>query len=503
MKRLRSRGLLAALTLVVGAVGAVVIPAQAAHADAPADHTVYWNQVLLRTYRTVGGAPGPLARAGAMMHAAMWDAANSASCRLGLTANPVQDTCLGKKYLVNVTTVKYAGASAPVESTAIDYAAVTVLRNLYPALNFDADLATAQQGVGTHNNQKEAVYIGQQAALAMKTARTSDGSTDTTPYAEGTVPGAWRNTGSGSAATPNWGAVTPFSMTSGSQFRPQPPLGYPSYSTLLASAGYAAQVNEVKSFGSATSTTRTADQTQLAWFWANDLDGTYKPPGQLFAHTAILAQLRGLGPSQTVRLFALVAIAMADAGVASWDAKYRTAIDLWRPESAVRLADTDGNAATVADTAWQPLSATASGVHFSPPFPAYISGHATFAGAWAGVMQAYLGTDAVTWTATTEDPHALGVVRTFTSISAAATENALSRIYLGVHYRFDADFGLATGDSVADHVFAHELTQWQEHGLYSDISACHGAGGALVSAGTYEEYKCVENVNETAVLYVR
>ncbi|MEU8005073.1 vanadium-dependent haloperoxidase [Catellatospora sp. NPDC049111] len=169
----------------------------------------------------------------------------------------------------------------------------------------------------------------------------------------------------------------------------------------------------------------------------------------------------------------------------------------------MRLADTDGNAATVADPAWQPLSATASGVHFSPPFPAYISGHATFAGAWAGVMRAYLGTDAVTWTATTEDPHAVGVVRAFTSISAAATENALSRIYLGVHYRFDADFGLATGDSVADHVYTHELTQWQEHGLYSDMSACRGAGAALVSAGAYEEYMCLEAANETAVLNVR
>ncbi|WP_230686432.1 vanadium-dependent haloperoxidase [Catellatospora vulcania] len=503
MKRLRGRGLLAALITVVTATGAAVIPAASASAAAPADHTVYWNQVLLRTYRTVGGAPGPLARAGAMMHAAMWDAANSASCRVGAFAVPVLDTCLGKKYLVNVTTVKYAGANTPIVGTAIDYAAVTVLRNLYPALNFDADLATAQQGVGTTNNQKEAVYIGQQAAAAMKTARTGDGSTDTTPYVEGTVPGAWRNTGSGAAATPNWGGVTPFGMTSGTQFRPQLPLGYSTYPSLLASSGYAAQVNEVKSLGSATSTTRTADQTQLAWFWANDLDGTYKPPGQLFAHTAILAQARGLSTTQNVRLFALVAIAMADASITAWDAKYRTAIDLWRPESAVRLADTDGNAATVADPTWKPLSANTAGVNFSPPFPAYISGHATFAGAWAGVVKAFLGTDAVTWTATTEDPHAVGVSRTFTSISAAATENALSRIYLGVHYRFDADFGLASGGGVAAYVFGHELTQWYDYGVYSDVAACHNAGAALVAGGSYEEYKCVEFTNETALLSVR
>ncbi|WP_222106201.1 vanadium-dependent haloperoxidase [Catellatospora sichuanensis] len=503
MTRLRSRALLGALTLVVAAVGAAVIPAGAAHAVAPADHTLYWNGVLLRIYR-MGGAPGPLARAGAMMHAAMYDAANSAKCRVGTTANPVIDTCIGKKYLVNVTTVKNAGANAPVMNTAIDYAAVTVLRSLYPTVDFDADLATAQEGVGTTGNQKEAIYIGQTAGNAMNSARAADGSTNTPPYVEGTVPGAWRNTGSGSAATPNWGGVTPFSMTSGTQFRPQLPLGYANYASLLASSGYAAQVNEIKSFGSATSTTRTADQTQLAWFWANDLDGTYKPPGQLFAHTAILSQLRGLSTTSNVRLFALVAIAMADAGIASWDAKYRTAIDLWRPESAVRLADTDGNAATVADPTWKPLSANTSGVNFSPPFPAYISGHATFAAAWAGVMKAYLGTDAVTWTATTEDPHAVGVTRTFTSISAAATENALSRIYLGVHYRFDADYGLAAGDGVATHVVGHELTQWQQYGgVYPDSPACHGAGTALVQGGSYEEYKCVEYSNETAALYVR
>ncbi|MEV4413715.1 vanadium-dependent haloperoxidase [Catellatospora sp. NPDC049609] len=503
MRRLRSRALFGALTMMVAAVGATVVPAQAAQAAPPADHTFYWNDVLLRTYRTVGGAPGPLARAGAMMHAAMWDAANSAKCRVGTSANPVADTCLGKKYLVNVTTVKYAGASAPVMNTAIDYAAVTVLRNLYPALNFDADLATAQQGVGTDNNQKEAVYIGQQAAAAMKTARASDGSADTTPYAEGTVPGAWRNTGSGSAATPNWGGVTPFSLTSGSQFRPQLPLGFPDYASLLASPGYAAQVNEIKSYGAANSTTRTADQTQLAWFWANDLDDTYKPPGQLFAHTRIIAELRGLSTTATLRLFALVAIAMADAGIASWDAKYRTGVDLWRPESAVRLADTDGNAATVADPNWKPLSADKFGVNFSPPFPAYVSGHATFAGAWAGVMQAFLGTDTVTWTATTEDPHAIGVTRTFHTISAAATENALSRIYLGVHYRMDADFGLATGADVAEHVFRRDITVWQQYGLYEGLGPCVDTGSALVLQGQYEEYKCVVKINETAVLYVR
>lgn len=110
--------------------------------------------------------------------------------------------------------------------------------------------------------------------------------------------------------------------------------------------------------------------------------------------------------------------------------------------------------ATTADPNWRPLSPDADGTPFSPPFPAYVSGHATFAGAWAGAMQAYFGTDAITFTATTEDPYAIGVTRTFTTFSAAARENARSRVYLGVHYQFDADSGLSAGTAPAQHVAA-------------------------------------------------
>ena len=112
---------------------------------------------------------------------------------------------------------------------------------------------------------------------------------------------------------------------------------------------------------------------------------------------------------------------------------------------------------TTPDGSWQPLCVDRNGVHFSPAFPAYISGHATFGAAWAGIMKRYYGTDAVTFTATTEDPQASGVTRTFTSFSAAATEDALSRLWLGVHYRWDAEYGLSSGDNVANYVFANYL----------------------------------------------
>ena len=226
---------------------------------------------------------------------------------------------------------------------------------------------------------------------------------------------------------------------------------------MLRSSAYADQVNEVKRVGSATAVPpdRTDDQTTAAYFWANDVDGTSKPPGQLYKITADVVTARPV--TFRIKLFALVSMAMADAAVAAWDAKFDTAIDLWRPDTAIEEPQTDNNSATTAQANWVPLSNDRNGVHFSPSFPAYISGHATFAGAWAGIMKRFYGTDAVTFTAKTEDPHAVGVTRTFTSFSAAANEDALSRLWLGVHYRWDADAGLSTGDNVAGYVFGNRL----------------------------------------------
>jgi len=314
----------------------------------------------------------------------------------------------------------------------------------------------------------------------MISSRSTDRSTDATAYTPSTSPGYWRPTGSGNAATPNWGKVVPFSRFTDSyktsQLRPRLPGGYTTMTALLASSAYASQMNEVKSLGRATGSTRTATQTQIAWFWANDLDGTYKPPGQLFALTRIVSAQRGLDQLANLRLFALVAGAMADAAIMAWDAKYLTDIDLWRPETAIHLADTDGNNQTSPDTAWLPLSADRNGVNFSPPFPAYISGHATFGGAWAKAMEHYFGTDNITFTATTEDPHAVGVTRTFTSFSAAAIEDARSRIYLGVHYQWDGDYGVSTGNKVGDYVSSKLLQKVTNGGVYSSFTDCDNDG---------------------------
>jgi membrane-associated phospholipid phosphatase len=470
----RRLGVLAVGVLAAG--GGILAAPSPASAAGPTDHVLYWNDVLLRTYRQVGGAPGPLARAGGMLHGAVYDAANSALCATS------QAQCLGAAYKIKV-----AGTAGVVPdlATAIDYAAYNTLRTVYPSISFDADLATAQEGIADSAGRTDGQRIGGAAAQAMIDFRVGDGSPDTSTYPASTTPGVWRETGSGPAATPSWGLVRPFTMTSGSQFRPAGPAGYSTISALLASPEYAAQVNEVKALGRATGSTRTADQTQAAWFWANDLNGTYKPPGQLFALTQIVAKQAKLTQAGNARLFALVGLSMADAAIAAWDAKYLTDIDLWRPETAIQLAGTDGNAATTADTAWKPLSADQNGVNFSPSFPAYISGHATFAASWAEAMRSFFGSDTMRFTGTTEDPHAVGVTRSFTTFSAAATENARSRIYLGVHYQFDADSGISTGTALASNAAAnfirptssYTFTGFYDHGGYvgdyTDVAAPH------------------------------
>lgn len=249
-------------------------------------------------------------------------------------------------------------------------------------------------------------------------------------------------------------------MKYGLSLRPPRPGGYADKAEMLASSEYAAQFNEVKRLGRDGSAVRTPEQTQIAFFWANDLDGTSKPPGQLIEITKVVSDQKGLDIVENARLFALVALGMADAAIVAWDAKYDTSLDLWRPETAIRLATTDGNPATAAAPNWKPLSKDpASGRFFSPPFPAYVSGHATFAAVHAAIMRRYFGTDNVTFTATTEDPNLpAGVTRTFNSFTEAARENARSRVYLGVHFQWDGDHGFISGNALGEYVFDAYLT---------------------------------------------
>jgi len=426
------------------------------------DQVINWNNVYLQTIRSNGGAPTWISRTGAILHSAIYDAVNS----------------IEKKYNPYLEIIPANPGASP-EAAAI-YAAYTVLTSdiVYPNANFPKSKAKNNSFFETERDKAieelvssgvsvqsigDGKELGIAAAQAILQNRQADGYNDNTPYTPGNQPGDWRPTGSSAPVTPNWGKVKTFSKAPIKQFRPTRPAGFKTKKALLASLEYAAQVNEVKRLGADNSTERTQEQTDIALFWANDLDGTYKPPGHLFSITQIVSKLKGLSFYENARLFALVGLGLGDAGILAWDAKYNTDLDLWRPESAIQLAHTDGNPGTVADPTWRPLSPNPDGTRFSPPFPAYISGHATFGAIHAGILRNFFGTDNVTFTATSEDPSARGangirVTRTFNSFSAAALENGRSRVYLGVHYQWDADAAYVSGTKLADFVSENLLT---------------------------------------------
>jgi hypothetical protein len=409
------------------------IAALAGAATSRADVVTEWNTQYINTARVVGGPPCPLSRSVAMMHIAMYDA---------LEAIDHQYTPL----IVHDVTAP-AGAN---RQAAIIQAAHDVLASLYPARTavYDAQLSAELAQIPAGVSRDAGLAVG--AAVAAEVI--SDHSVDAPAmndnnYVYLNVPGAYQPTFPDFTTppfNPGWGHCKPWCMLSGDQFRPVGPLGYRHVSNMLKSVKYANAFNEVLMFGKRNSQFRTAEQTEIAWFWANDRNGTYKPAGHLNFIAQIVSVQNHLNLAQNARLFAMINAAMADAGIVAWDAKYMSDVDVWRPITAIRNASTDGNPLTAQNPNWVPL------LDFSPPFPGYTSGHGTFAGAWGAAMKAFFGTDNMTFSATSDEPAAAGVVRTFHSFSQAAYEDAESRIWLGVHFRFDAEDAYLSGKRMAE-----------------------------------------------------
>jgi hypothetical protein len=212
----------------------------------------------------------------------------------------------------------------------------------------------------------------------------------------------------------------------------------------LNSAEYTAAFNEVKAIGSATSATRTLDQSNIAQFWVGPT-GTSTPPGFWNKIAQTVGESQGNTLEENARLFALVGIAQADATISCWENKYH--YDHWRPVTAIRAAETDGNPDTAADENWSTFITT-------PNHPSYSSGHSTVSGASGAVLAALFG-DNITFTLSTE-----GFVvpdRTFTSFSQASQEAADSRLYAGIHWRYDNEDGLALGRALGKYVFDTQL----------------------------------------------
>ena len=386
-------------------------------ATAQADVVLTWNQIMLEAIRLDATSPPIASRGMAMVSLAMYDTVNAIDGTPGFYVNlPAQP-----------------GTSANAATAA---AAHRVLSYLYPGQQalLDTQLAASLGSIPNGTAKTDGIELGQSIADAIIAIRATDGWNDFVDYVPGNQPGDWQLTGPmfDVALLPQWADLTPFAITSPDQFTPAGP-------PALDSAAYAAALNDVKALGSATGSTRTTDQTQIARFWA-DGPGTYTPPGHWNQIAEQIALQQGNSLSANARLFAELNVALADASITAWNTKYL--YELWRPVTAIQQADLDGNANTIQDATWTSLLIT-------PPFPEYTSGHSTFSGAAAEILTSLFGANVAFSTTSIGLPN---VQRAFTSFEQAAQEAGRSRVYGGIHFEFSNQDGLASGKSLAQYV---------------------------------------------------
>jgi membrane-associated phospholipid phosphatase len=420
-----------------------------------ADVVTDWNNVTLNAIRADKTAPPKAARALALVQVSVFDAVVS---------------ILGPYATHHENPQQFPGPSSLMAATAAAAAAAhTVLVELFPAQQerFDAALAASLASVTDPVAKNIGQSWGVLNAGQILNEHENDGSAVTVAYEAPTGANWWAPTPPAFAAPllPNWAYVTTWSGIDVKQYRQGPP-------PASTSPEYAAAFREVRRLGRVDSQFRTPEQTQIALFWA-DGPGTATPPGHWFVIAQGISHQRGLSLVENARLFALLGIAVADAGVVAWDHKYN--YSTWRPVTGIRLADTDGNPETTADAGWTPLIAT-------PPFPSYISGHSTFSAAAARILELYFGIDAVPFTTTSD---ALpGVQRSFSSFSQAAEEAGQSRVYGGIHWQFDNQAGLAAGRALADNAFFSLLARVETPGpcTAGDANLCLAGGRFKVEA---------------------
>jgi len=396
---------------------------------ARADAVTDWNAIAIQTIAGQAFHPGATAILdSAMVQAAVYDAVESITGRF-------------RPYAVHIP-----GASG---STAAAVAKAThdVLVSRFPSLT--ASLDTAYHDYLTAHGLAESdpgVAVGAQAAAGIIALRANDGSFPSPPpvFTGSNTPGVWRPTISYQPGPPlsnspmlaPWLAtVTPFTLKSPSQFRPVAP-------PALTSQRYARAYNEVKAMGARFNSTRTTEQTNLALFWFANYQALWNRV------LRDIAAARVLNIDDSVRLFALVNLAMADAGITAWDSKLHFAF--WRPVTAIQEGDNDGNPETAGDPDWQPLINT-------PNYPDYTSGANNVTGAATRSLALFFGSDEMTFTVTTTNASAPVQTLTYNRFSDAAADVVNARIYEGIHFRFADVQARKQGRHVAQWVFSHFL----------------------------------------------
>jgi len=373
-----------------------------------ADVVTDWNQSAGACVLEAKIYPFAGTRVMAIVHTAMFDAINS-----------IEGRYTPYKFKVSAPT----GSSPEAAGVAAAHAALV---QLFPEQKsaLDAAYAASLAQIPDGPGKTTGIAVGEEVAAKVLEWRASDGADAANTYRPITTPGTYVTTTFPIGT--QWGSVTPWVMEHGSQFRPAPP-------PALSSAQWAADYNEIKEIGAKKSARRSSEQTEVARFW------TITGPQSFDPIVRQLATTPGRSLSQNARLFALVEMAVADSYIAVFDAKYT--FNFWRPITAIRNGDIDGNDATARDPGWEPLIDT-------PLHPEYPCAHCINSGAARAVLESEFGTgpNPLTMSSTT----APGVVHKWASIAEYAEEVSLARIYGGIHYRNSTVVGKAMGKKLGE-----------------------------------------------------
>ena len=410
----RRRAKLIRKRLVVAVAGVVALIAPA---TARADAVTAWNvNATAALFTTAGQPPTVGAIHLAMVHGAVYDAVNA----------------IDKGHEPYLLSPRVA---TPFDSqdAAAATAAYRVLRTIVPAQEplLAAQYAASLAGVADGTAKTRGIAVGEAAAAAMLAARTDDGRFGAFRFTVGMGAGVWRPVLPAFVNDPNgWVKdVRPFLIESAAQFRSRGPFS-------ITSRKYAREFDEVKQDGSATSTSRSADQTHAARYWAENGVATWS------RITRAISAERGLSIAENARLFAMVYLTAADAAISVWDDKEHWGF--WRPITAIREADSDGNPATVGDAGWLPLITT-------PPYPEHPSGHGGISGSIVATLQDFFGTDRIA----VGDTNVGGLTRSWDRLSNAIEEIVDARVWSGIHFRTADEQGHRIGREVANYRDQH------------------------------------------------
>ncbi len=386
-------------------------------ATARADAVLDWNAIMQATVATQ--APFPQARFAAITQLAVFEAVNAVTREY-------------KPYF-GATLAAPAGASA--EAAAIA-AAHTVLKSYFPAsaAALDAARTSSLAAIPDGSAKTGGIAVGEAAAANVMAARSNDGSSPAAFYLPtSSNPAEWQPTPSCTAAGGafyHWKNVKPFGLRSAAQFQlDEPPA--------LKSSRYARDYNEVKSMGAVNSTLRPQDRTDNARFYAMTTPvAVFNPVARQLSVTAADSL------SQNARSFALLNMAISDAAVATFDSKYK--YFAWRPETAIRMGQDDGNNATEPDSSFTPLILT-------PCFPSYPSAHATLSNAAREMLEQLYGTRRRSLILT--NPAIPGITLRYNKLKEITEDIDDARVFGGIHFRFDQEAGADMGRRISDYLF--------------------------------------------------